>query len=101
MRNTGVRAYIPSDPYLMTGYDKKKLHLSHRSSTPVEFSVDICVIMNLIAVSDEFGIWNTYKKLTVQPGEELEFSFPDGFSAHWVRLTADRDCNATAIFTYM
>jgi hypothetical protein len=100
LRNSDVRAFIPSDPYLMTGYDKKKLHLSHRSSTPVEFSIDICVIMNLIAVSDEFGIWNTYRKLTVKPGEELEFNFPDGFSAHWVRLTADRDCNATAIFIY-
>jgi hypothetical protein len=55
--------------------------------------------MNLIAVSDEFGIWNSYKKINVKPGEETEFSFPEGFSAHWVRLVTDKDCNASAIFT--
>jgi hypothetical protein len=100
LKDSDVKAFIPSDPYLMTGYDKKKLHLSHRSQTPVDFSIEVCVIMNLIAVSDEFGIWNTYKKLTVQPGEILEFNFPDGFSAHWVRLVINQKCNASAIFTY-
>ena len=100
LKDIDIQAFIPSDPYLMTGYDKKKLHLSHREQVPVEFTVDVCVIMNLIAVSDEFGIWNSYRKLVVQPGEELEFDFPEGFSAHWVRLTADRDCNASAIFIY-
>jgi len=100
LKNTDVLAHIPSDPYLMTGYDKKKVQISHNSNGPVEFSIEICVIMNLIAVSDEFGIWNRYETLTVEPGEQKEFNFPDGFSAHWVRLVADKDCNASAIFTY-
>ena len=56
--------------------------------------------MNLIAVSNEFGVWNNYEKIRVKPGEEAEFSFPEGFSAHWVRLVADKDCAALAIFTY-
>ncbi|MFW5835446.1 MAG: hypothetical protein ACOCU3_00680 [bacterium] len=100
LKDTDVLASIPSDPYIMTGYDKKKVQISHNSSNPVEFSIEICVIMNIIAVSDEFGIWNPYKTITVQPGEQKEFHFPEGFSAHWVRLKANQDCNASAIFTY-
>ena len=84
----------------MTGYDKKMVQISHNSGSPVSFTIEICVILNLIAVSDEFGIWNRYKTITVQPGEKKEFHFPEGFSAHWVRLVADRDCNASADFTY-
>ncbi len=99
-KNSDVQAYIASDPYLMTGYDMKKLELTHNSNEPVEFTIEVNVIKNLIAVSDKFGIWNRYKSITVQPGERKEFRFPDGFSAHWVRLVTDEDCNATAIFTY-
>lgn len=99
-KNSIAEAYIPSDPYLMTGYDNKKLQLSHDADSPITFAIELKVIMNVIAVSDEFGDWNHYKSVTVQPGEEKEFLFPDGFSAHWVRLVANKDCRATAIFTY-
>lgn len=76
------------------------MQISHNSSNPVEFTIEICVIMNLIAVSDEFGIWNPYKTFTIEPGEQKEFYFPEGFSAHWVRLVANKECNASAVFTY-
>ncbi len=99
-KNSDVQAYIASDPYLMTGYDEKKLELTHNSNEPVQFTIEVNVIMNLIAVSDEFGIWNRYESIIVQPGEKKEFQFPDGFSAHWVRLVTDKDCNASASFIY-
>jgi len=30
----------------------------------------------------------------------VEHSFPEGFSAHWVRAIADHNCRATAMFHY-
>jgi hypothetical protein len=38
-KNSDVLAHIPSDPYLMTGYDKKKVQISHNSGSPVEFQL--------------------------------------------------------------
>lgn len=99
-KDTNVLADIPSDPYLMTGYDRKEVQISHNAPVSVSFTYEICVILNLIAVSDEFSIWNTYETITVAPGERKVFNFPEGFSAHWVRLVADKDCSASAIFTY-
>lgn len=99
-KNSVVQAFIASDPYLMTGYDQKRVELSHDSSKSVHFTLEINVIMNLIAVSDRFGIWNRYTTIEVQPGETKEFRFPDGFSAHWIRLVTDKNCMASAVFTY-
>jgi hypothetical protein len=36
----------------------------------------------------------------VQPGEVLKHVFPEGYSAHWVRVTSDAATSATAWFTY-
>jgi hypothetical protein len=44
------------------------------------------------------GFWQTYEKITT--GGYRYHVFPEGFSAHWVRLTADPDCTATAEFIY-
>jgi hypothetical protein len=44
--------------------------------------------------------WGTYATLVVPAGQTLRHEFPDGYSAHWVRLRADANCNATAWFTY-
>ncbi|MFH5884511.1 hypothetical protein ACG2F4_09380 [Halalkalibaculum sp. DA3122] len=99
-KNTDVQANIPSDPYIMTGYDKKSLELSHNADSPIVFTIELNVTRNFIAVSDQFGRWSSYENITVQPGDKRTFHFPEGFSAHWVRLVADKDCNASAIFTY-
>jgi len=99
-KNTEVEADLPSDPYIMTGFDEKHLELSHDAADPVTFIIEVKFVMNLVAVHDEFGMWHAYETVTVAPGETKGFEFPDGFSAHWVRLKADRPCAASAIFTY-
>ena len=33
-------------------------------------------------------------------GKTVSHEFPGGFNAHWVRVTADKACTATATFTY-
>ena len=38
--------------------------------------------------------------IEVPARQAVEHVFPEGFSAHWVRLKTDRDCTATAWFEY-
>jgi hypothetical protein len=91
-KDTAVRTSLPSDPYLMCGYNDKVLALSQQSSAKVTFTVQVDV--------DASGNWHDYEKLTVAPGRTIQHRFPNGFSAHWVRLVSDRDTTATATFTY-
>jgi hypothetical protein len=89
---TEVRAGEPSDAYLMTGYDRKRVELSHQSPEPVTFALEVDITGR--------GLWKTYDELTVEPQEVRMHEFPVGFAAHWVRLSVDRDCRATALFVY-
>jgi hypothetical protein len=87
-----VKAGEPSDPYLMTGFDKKVLHLAHDAAEPVRFTVEVDFLGN--------GTWKLYESLKVPARGYAHHEFPAGFSAHWVRVTADRACVAAAYFTY-
>lgn len=89
---TPAKAGQPSDPYLMTGFDKKTLDLSHDAPDEVAFTVEVDFLNK--------GIWRPYQTIKVPAGEAITHAFPDGYSAHWVRLTASRDCTATAWLTY-
>ena len=91
-KDTAVAANEPSDPYLMAGYRAKSLALSHRDPQPVTFTIEVDFAAN--------GDWSEYRKLTVEPRQTTRHQFPAGYSAHWVRLKADRPTQATAIFTY-
>ena len=87
-----VRAGEPSDPYLMTGFEHKTLHLRHDAETGVRFRVEVDFMGD--------GEWAGYTELEVAPGAYVPHVFPTGYSAHWVRVSADRDCQASAYFTY-
>ncbi|RRJ97041.1 hypothetical protein Ga0100231_008570 [Opitutaceae bacterium TAV4] len=87
-----VEAGAPSDPYLMTGFDKKVLHLSHDSNAAVTFTVEVDFL--------GCGEWKTYQKIEVPAKGYAPHVFPDGFSAHWVRVTASAACKATAQLHY-
>ena len=91
-RACDVKARAPSDPYLMTGFDQKVLHLANDADAEVRFTVEVDFLGN--------GMWKTYEILTVPPNGYVHHEFPVGFSAHWVRVTADKDCTATAWFIY-
>ncbi|WP_231602889.1 hypothetical protein [Neorhodopirellula pilleata] len=85
-----VQANRPSDRYLMTGYDHKTLTAS--ADRDVEFTIEVDV--------DHQTGWHAVETIAVGKGDEVRYVFPPGFSAHWVRLVSDRDCVATAQFTY-
>lgn len=89
-KDTAVKANVASDPYLMTGYDKKHLSLSASAAVAVTVEVDI--------TGD--GDWVSYKRVDLGPGKSLEHDFPAAYAAYWVRVTADKDCTATAQFVY-
>ena len=91
--DTPVKAGEVSDPFLMTGFDKKVLHITAKdNSENVTFDVEIDFRGD--------GSWQQYRELTVSPDGYAHHVFPDGFSAHWVRLRANNASRATAYFMY-
>jgi len=89
---TPVKSNTPSDPFLMTGFDGKCLHLSHQDQGTVNFSIEVDFL--------GCGDFNPYRHVEVHAGGYEAFVFPQGFSAHWVRVTVSKDCIATAQFHY-
>ncbi|HUT33540.1 MAG TPA: hypothetical protein VNE39_08685 [Planctomycetota bacterium] len=89
---TPVKPGLPSDPYLMTGFDKKTLELSHDAATEVSFTLEVDFLAK--------GVWRPYQTFKVPAGETVRHEFPAGYSAHWLRLAADKPCSATAWLVY-
>jgi hypothetical protein len=86
-RKQAVKKDELSDPFLMTGFDKKVLHLV--TDQPADFSVEVDIGL---------GSWHPYAKL--RSTGYTHHVFPAGFSAHWIRLRAEDNCVATAEFFY-
>ena len=76
----------------MTGYDKKSVELSHRSSQPVAITLQVDI--------DGTGLWVTYQTFRIEPDEAVQYEFPTAFSACWIRAISDRDTKATVTLTY-
>jgi hypothetical protein len=91
-KDTDVKPGVPSDPYLMHGYENRLLTLEHNAKVPVKFTIEVDVLGT--------GQWQTYKVLELQPGENTHHAFPPGHPARWVRLKSDQACQASAIFKY-
>ncbi|MCK5468797.1 MAG: hypothetical protein KAI99_09810, partial [Cyclobacteriaceae bacterium] len=91
-KNKVIEANVPSDPYLIGFYDKKKVSISHNQSTNVKFTIEVNPIGH--------GPWMIYKEISVEPGKTINHIFEDDFQARWVRIIADKDCEATAWFVY-
>ncbi len=73
----------------MTGYDKKTISLTADKDVTITLEVN----------TDLMG-WHTYKEIKVAAGKTIQHVFPDGFSAHWIRTKANKDCKATAWLKY-
>ncbi len=87
-----VRADEVSDPFLMTGFDKKVAHLKQTSNKTVNFKIEVDFLGD--------GSWATYETISVPANSYKHHVFPTGFSAHWVRVTTSDACNATVTFIY-
>lgn len=89
-RRTAAVKDQASDPFLMTGFDNKVLHLKVHTPGAAEFSIQVDFLGN--------GEWDEYTRIRV--AGYAYHVFPPGFSAHWVRLVPLRDCTVTAEFLY-
>jgi hypothetical protein len=88
----GVKTGDVSDPFLMTGFDKKVVHLAHDADKPVKFTIEVDFLGN--------GTWKTYDEISVEPKGYTHHEFPSGFSAHWVRVKVNAGCKVTVYFVY-
>ena len=89
-KDSTVKSGVPSDPYLMTAYDRKTVTLSASSDVDLSLEVDI----------DGTGVWIPYRTFKVSAEESIEHVFPDGFSAYWVRAISNQDTQATVQLRY-
>ncbi|MDO5571039.1 MAG: hypothetical protein Q4F97_06185 [Bacteroidales bacterium] len=89
---TDVKKDTYSDPYLICGYDKKELTISHKGTEKVKFTLE----------ADPTGNNNfmVYQVFEVEPNKTFKFKFPEYFNAKWIRFKADHDVNASAILDY-
>ncbi len=91
-RATKVNAGVKSDAYLMWGYDKRTLTLSHDQNEPVSFHIELDLTGT--------GLWVTYQRREVSPGEASSLSFEPAVQARWLRVAADAACTATVQLKY-
>lgn len=88
--DTKVKAAETSDPYLMTGYDKKSLSLESDTDATVTAEVDL--------TGD--GNWIAWKDFKLKAGETAVYEFSDAFSAYWIRFKCDREAIVSARLEY-
>jgi hypothetical protein len=91
-KNSDVTAGKPSDPYLMTGYDKKQITLANHGD------IETTITVELDATGD--GRFAAYQSFKLAPGAKETFVFPDWINAYWVRTVSSATTNATAQLTY-
>lgn len=89
-KNTAVAAGEASDPYLMTGYDQKRLTLESDVVTKITVQIDV----------DGTGLWQTYDVYHVGPEEAVEHEFPASFQAYWVRTISSEEARVSAQLEY-
>jgi hypothetical protein len=87
-KDTKVKAGTPSDPFLMTGFDRKTLSLATASPTDVKVEIDLTGA----------GEWVEYQ--TFKVAGTLQHEFPAAFHAYWVRFSTAADTVATAQVDY-
>jgi hypothetical protein len=90
--NSVVEAGQPSDPFLMTGFDRKTLRLSHGNGVSTTITIELDLTGE--------GVWRTYKSFSVPAGKEVIYEFPDGFGAYWLRAVASAAGRATVQLKY-
>ena len=91
-KSSNVTAGKPSDPYLMTGYDKKRITLANHGE------VETTITVELDAAGD--GRFAAYQSFKLAPGAKEIFEFPHWINAYWIRTVSSATTNATAQLTY-
>ena len=84
-KESEVKQGVPSDPYVMTGFDEKFLSVSSDKGANITIELDITGT----------GTWIPFR--TLKSADRLNLS---NIRAYWLRAVADRDCKATVQLEY-
>ncbi|MEZ5967338.1 MAG: hypothetical protein R3F56_26105 [Planctomycetota bacterium] len=91
-RKTSVLGGQASDPFLMTGFEHKGLHLRNEGGAATRVRIEVDFLGD--------GSFAPYAVVELAAGQYLHHEFETGFSAHWVRLVAEGPAILTAQFHY-
>ncbi|MBN1853248.1 MAG: hypothetical protein JW829_11010 [Pirellulales bacterium] len=91
-KDTFVQANRPSDPYLMTGYDQKILHLATAFPSPMTVHAEVDITGS--------GHWLRYRSFTISADRPICYEFPRAFQAYWIRLISAKDAVVTGWLEY-
>ena len=90
-KDDAVKANVPSDAYVMTGFDRKTLTFTQHGAKEAEISVEIDLTGT--------GVWRKFARFTAADGETVTKDYSD-LKAYWIRLVCDQACTATARLEY-
>jgi hypothetical protein len=90
--HSSVKKMEPSDPYLMTGYDRKRLELSNEGNQPAKLTLEADVTGE--------GKWVPVNEFALKPKESVRHEFPNWFQAYWVRMVSSENTVASAQLVY-
>jgi hypothetical protein len=88
-----VKAGVPSEPFLFSGYARRGVHLHHGGPAPLDLSFEID--------RDGNGTWAPLARITVASNEHRWLAFTPEQTGAWIRVTPDADASGvTAFFQY-
>ncbi len=85
-----VKAGEVSDPYLMTGYDRKRMTMEAKGETGLTAEIDV----------NGDGLWVAWERFELKGGKPVAFEFPEGFNAYWIRFTSRAAAEVTVELVY-
>ncbi|HCD32235.1 MAG TPA: hypothetical protein DER01_07485, partial [Phycisphaerales bacterium] len=68
------------------------LHISHDANVQVTFTIEVDFM--------GCGRFKQYVQLTAGADGYVQHTFPEGFSAHWIRIISNQECIVTAQLFY-
>ena len=86
---TAVKPGEISDPYLMTGFDRKRLTLEASAAATVTLEIDVT----------GRGTWAKLKDYELKPGKKVTDDL-SAIRAYWLRFVSSAACTATAQLRY-
>ncbi len=89
---TAAKKNQPSDPYLLCGYDRKRMTLQQHSAEAMAIRIEYDLTGT--------GQWVPYDTFYVPPNSPVTHKFPAAFNGYWLRAVADRNAVATVQLVY-
>jgi hypothetical protein len=89
-KESRVKAGDYSDPYLITGYDHKRLTIKTSEAATITAEIDI----------SGMGDWQVFDKYKLNADGLMAKQFGKAFQAYWIRFVSDHDTTATAQLVY-